>query len=292
MKRGSEPAASIPPKRQRTSPLSMVNSEPETRQVQVRAPISQIKDKIPQSMSPQKPGPLHLSWGTVSATGSHRLQSSFFTTSSTNSVNDMTMQEDANVSHPKWTGFPLHELATIEACAGSAGLSAELKVARFDTVAVDHSKNQHRPKHSITLSSEHGKEALLNMVSQPQTVFVPMAPPGGTASRARERPIPVALKTLGAPEPKPLRSDAHPEGVPTLPGVNFVRVALANRIYTLFAAVVKFCILHGILFFIENPANSLLWKLPCILKRIKMGAKFVHSILVCRADTELSAQLY
>ena len=65
--------------------------------------------------------------------------------------------------------------------------------------------------------------------------------------------MPKHLIRLGAPSPKPLRSGAHPLGVPGLSPINQARVDSANTLYKLTLDVTLHCLAKGI---IENPANS------------------------------------
>ncbi|CAK9027785.1 Sodium channel protein 60E, partial [Durusdinium trenchii] len=81
------------------------------------------------------------------------------------------------------------------------------------------------------------------------------APSCGTASRARERPLP-GFKTA----PKPLRSDAHPDGLPNLTESEHQRVSEANRSYAAMSELIFALVELGVSISIENPGNSLLWK--------------------------------
>ena len=83
------------------------------------------------------------------------------------------------------------------------------------------------------------------------------APPCGTASRARDRPL-----SASRHGPTPLRSTQFPWGKPDVSKVDFARLISANRIYIQMA---EFCTLaqsKGIGFSIENPLHSWLWELP------------------------------
>ena len=89
-------------------------------------------------------------------------------------------------------------------------------------------------------------------------IYVHAAPPCGTCSRAREKRIPFRLRKRGIPDPLPLRSLKHPNGLPNLRGVNQQRVSTANSIYRnigrIFRQLPKSCILS-----LENPTRSHLW---------------------------------
>ncbi|CAE7210128.1 unnamed protein product, partial [Symbiodinium microadriaticum] len=74
-------------------------------------------------------------------------------------------------------------------------------------------------------------------------------------------PLPAALCQAGAPQPKPLRSQTHPFGLPTLQGRDLHKVQKAN-------ALARFCIrlIHkawetSTPFVVENPARAHTWAL-------------------------------
>jgi hypothetical protein len=115
----------------------------------------------------------------------------------------------------------------VELCAGAGGLSAALKVYNLQVVAIDHTENRHRSKVAIVnidLASSSGQQLVRELLSSGLVTHVHGAPPCGTASRARDKPVPEYLRKLGAPNPQPLRSDKFPEGLPNLIGVNATRV--------------------------------------------------------------------
>ena len=150
----------------------------------------------------------------------------------------------------------------IELCAGCAKLSATLKSKGFKTIAVDHSKNRHRQQHPcvlVDLADESCIEQIQCLLDEPgQPIYLHASPPCGTASRARERKIPLRLKRQGAPEPKPLRSSRHPHGLPDLKGVSRIKVKTANRIYANVCKLVRSVGPNSIVT-IENPRRSYMW---------------------------------
>ena len=85
-----------------------------------------------------------------------------------------------------------------------------------------------------------------------------LAPPCGTASRAREIPLSWAMKMAGAPEPVQLRSEAFPSGIPGLKGLDATKEATANAVYNTCAAIVHQAIALKKLFAVENPSRSYL----------------------------------
>ena len=85
-----------------------------------------------------------------------------------------------------------------------------------------------------------------------------LAPPCGTSSAARNKPIPQAAHH-GAPVPQPLRSTTEPQGLSTLVGVDLLRVLQANALYEAVGVIVRHCIALGVRVSVENPLNSLAW---------------------------------
>lgn len=157
----------------------------------------------------------------------------------------------------------------VELCAGTAGLTAELLRAGFNAIAFDHQKNAHRlkaPCVEADLSTAGGFLLVRDVLSSVAPFFLHAGPPCGTASRARERPIPDYLRRQGAPEPKPLRSSSYPLGVPGLTGADNLRVTAANNVYETVAKLAAIAHERGAIVTIENPARSFLWEVPCMLE--------------------------
>ena len=160
------------------------------------------------------------------------------------------------------SGQPSRSCFTLELCCGSAGLSAQLRKVGFSTVAVDHSSNQHTPKVAclnLDLTKSSSWEILKRMAAERQVIYVHAAPPCGTATRARDKPVPLKLRKRGAPNPRPLRSLQHPEGLPDLKGINAAKVKSANEIYSATAEFLGYCHKVGIWFTCENPTRSYMW---------------------------------
>ena len=78
---------------------------------------------------------------------------------------------------------------------------------------------------------------------------------GALASKARFRRL--SKKSHGPP---PLRSDRWPDGVPSLSGINLVRVRLSNRLYAFMARLIPKLDANNVVWTVENPWTSLLWK--------------------------------
>ena len=90
------------------------------------------------------------------------------------------------------------------------------------------------------------------------------APPSGTLSRARERPIKRQWAQAGVPSAPQLRSTSQPEGLSSAMNDKTLASQLeaANKlIYFTFRAV-ETCISEGKPWFIQNPRNSYLWYFP------------------------------
>ena len=171
----------------------------------------------------------------------------------------------------------------LELFAGSCKLSKCLKEHGFRACGVDHKrcKNRVGPCVVMDLTNESGKEFVLASLESGQTTCVPMAPPCGTASRAREKKLSARLKRLGVPEPKPLRSPEFPMGLPGLSGKDAIRVSLANKCYQTAAAVFRKCVELNLPCFIENPKGSRLWDIPFIKELFQLPGVFFTVFHAC-----------
>ena len=91
--------------------------------------------------------------------------------------------------------------------------------------------------------------------------------------RAREKPLPHALRPARAPQP--LRDERHLEGLPGLPDHDRVKVKKANKIYSLFVWICNFCFATGRVVAVENPHRSWLWQLLASMIRQTGDPKLV-----------------
>lgn len=138
----------------------------------------------------------------------------------------------------------------------------------FTVISVDHEVNQNQvPIVSLDLTSDSAQSILWTILDAPNLVGVHMGLPCGTASRARDQPIPEALRRQGVPNPPPLRSAEDPFGLPHLRKHHQVRVDSANILYKLGFQVDLHCLGKNIVVSIENPANSWLWAVLALLSR-------------------------
>ena len=172
---------------------------------------------------------------------------------------------------------------TFELFAGSCKLSKCLKLHGFSAVGIDRKKCKNRvgPCIVLDLSKPNSAKFVKEKIDYGHVFFIPMAPPCGTASRARDKPIPMRLQRKGVPSPPPLRSAEYPSGLPGLSGTQLTRVELANACYETAAEVFKRGYLHGVFVFIENPKNSYMWLAPCIAELFNLKGVFFSSFHVC-----------
>ena len=122
-------------------------------------------------------------------------------------------------------------LLCLELCGGSARLTRALLDRGFECMAIDWHRNGSKPEGPsvlLDLTTAHAQQLLLSLVAKKRILFAHCAPPCGTASRARDRPLPASLQKQGAPCPEPLRSAAYPHGLPHLRGTDRVRVDTAS----------------------------------------------------------------
>ena len=96
---------------------------------------------------------------------------------------------------------------TFELFAGSCKLSKCLKLHGFSAAGIDHKKCMNRvgPCIVLDLSKPSSAKFVKDKIDRGHVFFIPMAPPCGTASRARDKPIPMCLQRRGVPSPPPLR---------------------------------------------------------------------------------------
>ena len=144
----------------------------------------------------------------------------------------------------------------VEIFAGSAGLTAAVrKVGLSASVGVDSSVSTkcRAPVIRLDLRQSHAQTLMWQILSRPNLIGVHLAPPCGTASRARE-----IVRKSGS-SPKPLRSDQYPDGYPWLRGTNRDRVSSANALYDITGQVLAYCLQHNIVVSVENPARSHFW---------------------------------
>ena len=125
----------------------------------------------------------------------------------------------------------------------------------INSIAVD----KNRSKGSLVsvlqldLTNYEHQRVVLQWINHSAVRGVFLAPPCGTASAARQ----IWLPKESAPEP--LRTLEHPDGLPSLTGVDLARVSAANILYSFATEVLELCCNLNKLFMLENPRNSLFW---------------------------------
>ena len=152
----------------------------------------------------------------------------------------------------------------IELCAGCARLSSVFASEGFTTLAVDYVNNRHATHHRVVhldLRLDESWQLIYRILDTHRVVFVHCAPPCGSASRARDRPL--SGQQWGPP---PLRSDRYPWGLPHLTGKLKDRVEQANLLYIKIAAFCRELSRRNIPWCIENPRRSYLWELGPIVE--------------------------
>ena len=157
-------------------------------------------------------------------------------------------------------------VTSVELMCGAAGVSAELRKGGVDAIGVDWVRNAcSKPKAPVMqadCSEPNGQRLTLDLLENGNVEYTHAAPPCGTASRARERPLPQKLIRQGCPAPRPLRSESYPEGLPGLSSTEQLRVTLANKIYVSVLACILLMRNSGKLWTLENPLTSYLWLFP------------------------------
>ena len=155
----------------------------------------------------------------------------------------------------------LEDCLLIEVFAGSARVTASLKqLGLKSSFGVDklRSKNAMAGVIIADLATPQGEALLMSWLQMPQVVGIFLAPPCGSASRARQIPL---KRKFGCRQrgPRPLRTDAFPNGIPNLTPTELSRISLANKLYHLSAKLVKWACDVGCIFVVENPQFSLFW---------------------------------
>ena len=115
----------------------------------------------------------------------------------------------------------------VEIFAGAAGLTAAVrKIGLHSSIGIDSAVNTNckAPVIRLDLRLEHARTLLWQVLNRPNLIGVHLAPPCGTASRARE------IVRKSGPSPPPLRSERWPDGFPWLRGLNRDRVKSANML--------------------------------------------------------------
>ena len=192
-------------------------------------------------------------------------------------LQETQVSQESDLSTPKvsggesktdsYAGKSLANILMVELYAGSARLSKACQQVGVRSIAVD--KTTQRSQGTRIFVCDVTDEAELGMLQsflsaeQDNLAWVHFAPACGTASRAREKPN-RSLEKAGFRVPMPCRSDEFPLGLPHLTGTDKVRTEAANHVYKITAELIRRLHAWGVACTIENPTNSLFWKVPYI----------------------------
>ena len=187
----------------------------------------------------------------------------------------------------KFCGKPLSKIYVLEIFAGSARLSKAALEQGFASIATDH-KSERASGISIqhyALTDPSHLESLVVFIKENKDdiAMVWMAPPCGTASKARERPL-KHLEKLGMSIPKPLRSKEQPDQLDGLGGLNKVKTETANILYDAVNVTATTCYNLGIFVVVENPGNSHFWSTsPIAILRSERNGHYVSFHNCCHS---------
>ena len=155
----------------------------------------------------------------------------------------------------------LNDFLVVELCCGGASLSWACHKQGFQTLPVDHRQVSSRMRSiQLDLACPSVVDSLCKLLRHeaPRIALIWAGVPCGTASRAREKPLP-GLEAKGFRIPKPLRSESHPDGLPGLTGVDKQKTEMANQVYDAVTVLMSTaCELH-VPCVIENPFRSHYW---------------------------------
>ena len=150
----------------------------------------------------------------------------------------------------------------VEIFAGSGRVTACLKQLGLQSCfGIDKVRNRNciAPLVTADLTTPEGEKLLFSWLDSPLVVGIFMAPPCGSASRARQ--ISLGKKRFGVRHhgPRPIRTDQFPNGIPHLAASERDRISLSNSLYHLTAKLVTWASERGCVFVVENPQYSLFW---------------------------------
>ena len=190
-------------------------------------------------------------------------QQTFFQTSPNNAVlEEEPCVVNSSTSTLQFSGINLEDILVIEVCAGSARLSKTCRKLGLRAMAIDKTTSRGCGTEILVLdlTIDSQLQLLLDIITaeKDRIVMVFIAPPCGTASRARERPIKTTLlKNRRAPPP--LRTDNMPDGKDGLTGPDKLKTEMANQLYQAITSVVMLANSFDLCVVVENPGNSLYW---------------------------------
>ena len=176
----------------------------------------------------------------------------------------------------------------IEVFAGSGNLSESVRNAGLSVHAIDSvSKRQSGVAiHTLDLTKSNDASILLDIACNGMVASAHFAPPCGTSSKARERPLPPEMAHMKA---EPLRSEQEPLGKSGIHELDSIRVAAANKLYALTVLVATILLIRGASISIENPSGSYFWMVIDIFIQQHPWLQAIWSALVF---TEFQSCMY
>ncbi|CAE7926611.1 unnamed protein product, partial [Symbiodinium necroappetens] len=151
----------------------------------------------------------------------------------------------------------------IEVFCGRGRLSVALRDQGLSVLPVDHRVRCNELQVvRLDLTDAQDVSVFLEMLCTANVCIAHFGPPCGTASRARERPLPPELAHVASP---PLRSDEEPFGLQGLTASQAARVRSANQLYVLTLLSIWILSLRGSFVSCENPSSSLFWRVADLL---------------------------
>jgi hypothetical protein len=166
----------------------------------------------------------------------------------------------------------INELLVVEIFSGSCNLSTAFVKRGFQALAIDHAQSHKFRTLIFDLTLQADQLLLLEIIRTQRPFLVWLAPPCGTASRARN--IPVKNKH-GQSFAKPLRSDLFPDCLPSLEDIDLDRVIAANTLYKLCDDICSLCDSLQIKWILENPFDSFFWYNSSISQRHQQFPKIL-----------------
>ena len=168
---------------------------------------------------------------------------------------------------------PLSKGLIFEIFSGTGRLSFACRQLGLRALPID--KDPKRAEKTISVNFDVTNpdqlQRLLELVhaEKDNIIHAHFAPSCGTSSQARNIKIPnVPLDQ----QPRPLRSQEYPDGLPGLTPGDQARVNKANAAYEATAKLVEVFLQLGVSISIENPANSLFWKTSWIKNMLNKHA--------------------
>eukprot|EP00435_Cladocopium_sp_Y103_P038332 s3870_g10.t1 len=165
----------------------------------------------------------------------------------------------------------------IEVFAGAAVLCAVSKQAGLlSSIAIDKVKKKSARStiFQMDLLRKCDRDLLFQWIRAPMLLWVHLAPVCGTASRARE-----IRRFVG--DPKPMRSNEFPHGLPGLSEDDQFRVELANSLFQFACECFALAASLGVLVTLENPRNSYFWLACWLLAVMRKIPVFFGDFQVC-----------